>query len=164
MLPNRWESVIPHEAIDLNLLKNSIIFDPMQVTKDKLSDFIYRIVPEGFRVQLNLSDTDQIKFIFSENPIQKEWIDRLLETLERSPRAIPKEYLDGLRKAPREIFKLDEKLERASYTTKILTPWKTYDFEEFATKERVEKVKFLSDLVKKGEKKKKKSKNKTEPN
>ncbi|MHA1299403.1 MAG: methanogenesis marker 17 protein [Candidatus Helarchaeota archaeon] len=154
---DRWESVIPHDSIDFNLLKNSIIFDPMQVTKDKLSDFVYRIVPEGFRVQLNLSNEDELKFIFSENPIQNEWINQVNNVLKRAPRPIPIEILENLRKAPKEIHKLEEKLERASYTTKTLTPWKTYDFEEFSTKQKIEKVKFLSDRAKK-EKKDKKNK------
>ncbi|MHA1378081.1 MAG: methanogenesis marker 17 protein [Candidatus Helarchaeota archaeon] len=156
---DRWESVIPHESIDVNLLKNSIIFDPMQVTQDKLSDFVYRIVPEGFRVQMNLSDINQLKYIFSENPIQSKWIDQIEKVVSRPPRQIPIEYLDNLRKAPREIHKLEEKLDRVSYTTKTLTPWKTYDFEEFDTKTRTERVKFLSDKAKKERKSKKTKKN-----
>lgn len=159
---DRWESVIPYESIDINLLKNSIIFDPMQVTKDKLSDFVYRIVPEGFRVQMNLSNEDQLKYIFSENPIEPEWLTKIEKVLERAPRPIPIEYLDNLRKAPKEIEKLEDKLERASYTTKVLTPWKTYDFEEFDTKTRTDRVKFLSNKAKKEKKSKKIGKKKPE--
>ncbi len=158
---DRWESVIPHEIIDLSLLRNSVIFDPVQVTMDKLSDFIYRIVPEGFRVQMNLSTPELLKFIFSENPIENEWLDKVYKILERPPRPIPIKLLETLKKAPRYIHSLDKKLDRASYTRKILTPWKTYDFEEFSTKQRVDAVKFLSGQVKRKKKKKEKKKENT---
>ncbi|MFX0137592.1 MAG: methanogenesis marker 17 protein [Candidatus Hodarchaeota archaeon] len=154
---DRWESVIPHKSIDINVLITSVIFDPVKVTMDKLSDFVYRIVPEGFRVQMNLSTPEQLKYIFSENPIENEWIDKVNKILERPPRPIPPEYLDKLRKAPRYIHQLSEKMDRASYTRKILTPWKTYDFEEFSTKQRADAVKFLSGQIK-GKKKKVKKK------
>lgn len=152
---DRWESVIPPESIDLIALKSSIIFDPMQVTMDKLSDFIYRIVPEGFRVQMDLSNKDKLRYIFSENPIKKEWIGNIEKILQNSPHSIPPEFLEQLRKVPKEVYTLDEKLDRVSYTTKVLTPWKTYDFEEFDDKQKAEKVKFLSDRTEKEKKRKK---------
>ncbi|NVM01347.1 MAG: methanogenesis marker 17 protein, partial [Candidatus Helarchaeota archaeon] len=154
---DRWESVVPHESMDLNLLRSSVIFDPVKVSMDKISDFVYRIVPEGFRVQVNLSTPELLKFIFSENPIEDEWLDKINKVLERPPRPIPTELLEKLKKVPRYIHKLDEKMDRASYSRKILTPWKTYDFEEFSTKQRAEKVKFLAGRMK-GKKKKVKKK------